>query len=189
MTTARTARWIATTLVVAGTACGGAPPARERVARPCAHLAWIDEGRGSLAVQYRALGDDAWLGIDLREQETLLYGQDRLASVGVRPGDRHVLVPPLFGAQPIEMNVTAEPERPFAARDQAGGFIVGRLGREVLEGRSVELDTTRMLLCDRYPDEVESIVVGADATALAGPYNGRHVLIRVADGEARAGDM
>lgn len=184
-----TARWIAVTLTLGGAACGSAPPARERVARPCAHLAWIDEGRGSLAVHYRPLGDDAWLGIDLREQETLLYGQDRLASVGVRPGDRHVLVPPLFGAQPIEMNVTTEPERPFAARDQAGGFIVGRLGREVLEGRSVELDTTRMLLCDRYADEVAGVAVREDPTALAGPYNGRHILIRVADGEAHAGDM
>ncbi len=170
-------------------ACGGAPPVRERVARPCVQLAWIDEARGGLAVEYRPLGHDAWLALDLREQETLLFGQDRLASLGVRRGDQHVLVPPLFGAQPIEMNVSAEPERPFAARGAHGGFIVGRLGREVLEGRTVELDTARMLLCDRYADEVEGIVVREDPTALAGPYNGRHILIRVDDGEARAGEM
>jgi len=152
-------------------------------------LAWIDEARGGLAVEYRPLGDDAWLAIDLREQETLLFGQDRLAGLGVRQGDRHVLVPPLFGAQPIEMNVTAEPERPFAARDERGGFIVGRLGREVIDGRAVELDTTRMLLCDRYPDEVDGIAAREDPTALVGPYNGRHILIRVDDGEVRAGEM
>jgi len=140
-------------------------------------------------VRYRPLGEDAWLAIDLREQEALLFGQDRLAGLGVRQGDHHVLVPPLFGAGPIEMNVSTEPERPFAALDEHGGFIVGRTGREAFEGRAVELDTTRMLLCDRHLDEVETVAVHEDPTALAGPYNGRHVLIRVDDGQARAGEI
>jgi hypothetical protein len=86
-------------------ACGGAPPRCERVPRPCVPIAWIDEARGGLAVQYLPLGSDAWLALDLASRHTVLYGQDRLASLGVRQGDRHVLVPPLFGSMPHEHGV------------------------------------------------------------------------------------
>lgn len=161
--------------------CGGEPPRRERVARPCLPLAWIDEARGSLAVHYRPLGEDAWLALDLRDPQTLLYGQDRLASIGVRRHDRAVLVPALLGASSMEADVVTEPERPFAR-----GFVVGRLGRASLEGRVVEIDATSLRLCDLYEDQVASSSFREDDAALGGPFVGR-VLVRVEDGRARVG--
>ncbi len=162
--------------------CGSAPPPRARVARPCVQLAWIDEARGSLAVQYRSLGDDAWLAIDLRDEPSVLYGQDRLAAIGVRRGDRVVLVPAVFGSSMTELDVVTEPERPFAP-----GFVVGRLGREGLEGRIVEIDTTRMLACDLYEEQVTDVTFRDDAAALAGPFTGRRFVVRVDHGEGRVG--
>ncbi|MBX7197491.1 MAG: hypothetical protein K1X94_35930 [Sandaracinaceae bacterium] len=175
-------------LVLLG-ACGGSPPPRTRVQRPCVPLAWIDQGRGSLAVQYRALGDDAWLALDLRSAHTVLYGQDRLASLGVRRGDRHVLAPAIFGSMPHELEVSAEPELPFTGAEGRPGFVVGRLGRESLEDRVVEIDGGRMQMCDRYADEVESVPLRRDDDALAGPFGGQHVLVRVRGGEAQIGAM
>lgn len=170
-------------------ACGSAPPRRERVPRPCVPLAWIDEARGSLAVQYLPLGSDAWLALDLPSRHTVLYGQDRLASLGVRQGDRHVLVPPLFGSMPHELEVSAQPELPFAGAGGQPGFLVGRMGRESIDERVVEIDTARMLMCDRYADEVENVALRADEDALAGPFHGRHLLVAVDHGEARIGEM
>lgn len=169
-------------------ACGGAPPRRERVPRPCVPIAWIDEVRGSLAVQYLPLGSDAWLALDLPSLHTVLYGQDRLAGLGVRRGDRHVLVPPLFGSMPHELEVTAQPELPFAAGGQPG-FLVGRMGRESIDERVVEIDTARMLMCDRYADEVSDVALRDDEDALDGPFRGRHILVSVDHGRARVGDV
>jgi hypothetical protein len=179
------ARWLTSSLAAAALlagACGGEPPRRERVARPCLPLAWIDEARGSVAVQYRALGDDAWLAVDLRGVDTVLYGQDRLASIGVRRHDRTVLVPALLGASSMEVEVVTEPERPFAR-----GFVVGRLGRESLEGRVVEIDGASLRMCDRYADEVADVAFRDDEAALAGPFAGRRMLVRVEDGHGRVG--
>jgi hypothetical protein len=170
-------------------ACGGAPPRRERVPRPCVPIAWIDEARGSLAVQYLPLGSDAWLALDLPSLHTVLYGQDRLASLGVRQGDRHVLVPPLFGSMPHELEVTTQPELPFAGTGGQPGFIVGRMGRESIDERVIELDTTRMLMCDRYADEVADVALRDDEDALDGPFQGRHLLVSVDHGRARVGDV
>lgn len=174
---------------VAAGACGSAPPARERVQRPCVSLAWIDPARGGLAVQYRPLGEDAWLALDLRSLHTVLYGQDRLASLGVRRGDRHVLVPPLFGSMPHELEVSTEPELPFPGASGTPGFIVGRMGRESLDGRVVEIDTNRMLFCDRYADELEGVARREDDDALAGPFTGRRVIVEVRGERARVGDL
>jgi hypothetical protein len=179
---------IATGALVLG-ACGSTPPRRERVQRPCVPLAWIDEARGSLAVQYLPLGSDAWLALDLPSRHTVLYGQDRLASLGVRQGDRHVLVPPLFGSMPHELEVTTQPELPFAGTGGQPGFLVGRMGRESIDERVVEIDTARMLMCDRYADEVASTTLRTDEDALAGPFQGRHILVAVDHGEARIGEM
>ncbi len=169
-------------------ACGGSPPPRERVERPCASLAWVDEARGNLAVQYLALGSDAWLALDLGNAHTVLYGQDRLASLGVRRGDRHVLVPPLFGSMPHELEVSTEPELPFPGADGTPGFIVGRLGRESLDGRVVEIDARRMTMCDRYADEVADVRMTEDASLIVAPFTGRRVIIAVDHGDATAGD-
>lgn len=170
-------------------ACGSTPPRRERVQRPCVPIAWIDEARGSLAVQYLPLGSDAWLALDLPSRHTVLYGQDRLASLGVRQGDRHVLVPPLFGSMPHELEVTTQPELPFAGTGGQPGFLVGRMGRESIDERVIEIDTTRMLMCDRYADEVSDVALRVDEDALAGPFRGRHMLVAVDHGEARVGDV
>ena len=169
-------------------ACGGSPPRRERVERPCVPLAWVDEGQGGLAVQYLPLGSDAWLALDLGNEHTILYGQDRLAALGVRRGDRHVLVPPLFGSMPHELEVSTEPELPFASAGGVSGFIVGRLGRESLEGRVVEIDARRMTMCDRYADDVADVRMNEDASLIVAPFTGRRVIVAVRHGEATAGD-
>lgn len=169
-------------------ACGGSPPRRERVERPCVPVAWVDQARGNLAVQYLALGSDAWLALDLGSEHTVLYGMDRLAALGVRRGDRHVLVPPLFGSMPHELEVSTDPELPFPGSEGTPGFIVGRLGRESLEGRVVEIDTRRMMMCDRYADDVADVRMEADSSRMVAPFTGRRVIIAVHHGEATAGD-
>jgi hypothetical protein len=173
---------LAGVVVLSLAACGGSPPRRERVARPCLPLAVIDPARGSIAVRYDALGADAWLAVDLREAQTVLYGQDRLAAIGVRRADRVVLVPALVGASSMEVDVVTEPERPFAQ-----GFVIGRLGRDALEGRVVEIDGDRLELCDLRADEVASVALRHDEEALAGPFVGRRTLVHVEGGEGRVG--
>jgi hypothetical protein len=170
------------TLAILASACGGSSPRRERVVRPCLPLATVDEARGSVAVRYAALGADAWLALDLRQADTVLYGQDRLAAIGVRRADRTVLVPALIGASSMEVEVVTEPERPFAE-----GFVIGRLGRDALEDRVVEIDGEGMRLCDLYADEVPETSLHDDAAILAGPFLGRRTLVRVERGEGRVG--
>lgn len=135
-----------------------------------------------MAVRYAPLGEDAWLALDLGQPETVLYGQDRLAAIGVRRADRAILVPALVGSSSMEVEVVTEPERPFAE-----GFVIGRLGRDALEGRVVEIDGQGMRLCDLYAEDISHIVLGEDASALVGPFVGRRLVVGVEGGEGRVG--
>jgi hypothetical protein len=78
---------------------------------------------------------------------------------------------------------------PFAATGGQSGFLVGRMGRESIDERVVETDTTRMLMCDRYPDEVADVALRANDDTLAGPCNARLLLVAVGHGEARVGQL
>jgi hypothetical protein len=129
------------------------------------------------------------LGGRTRSSRAADRGGVRAASLGVRQGDRHVLVPPLFGSMPHELEVTTQPELPFAGTGGQPGFIVGRMGRESIDERVIELDTTRMLMCDRYADEVADVALRDDEDALDGPFQGRHLLVSVDHGRARVGDV